>query len=66
MTNLIRLSDAVSELSVAMRDNDRTTYLHHLVLAKSVLRDLRINQLNAFKRVYLKVNRETATVKDSG
>lgn len=61
--SLVRLSDIVSELSVLRRDNDREGYLAALVASKSVLRDLRINYLNDFKRVYLQVDRSTNTAR---
>jgi hypothetical protein len=61
--NLISVSQVVSELSVAQRDTDRQNYLRHLVLVKSVIRDLKYNYLNAFKRVYLQIDKTTNTVR---
>lgn len=63
MINLVSVSQIVSELSIAMRDNDRQQYLRNLVLVKSVLRDLKYNYLNAYKRVYLQIDQTTMTVR---
>lgn len=61
--SLVRLSDIVNELSVLRRDNDREGYLAALVASKSVLRDLRINYLNAFQRVYVQIDQSTNTAR---
>lgn len=62
-SSLVRLSDIVSELSVLRRDNDREGYLAALVASKGILRELRINYLNDFKRVYLQVDQSTHTAR---
>lgn len=61
--NLIKVSDAVDELSLARRDDNRGEWLRYFILSKTVLRDLKIKYLNDFKRVYLAVNQSTNTVR---
>lgn len=61
--NYIKVSDAVDELSLSRRDNDRTDWLRYLVLSKSVARDLKIKFLNDFRRVWLPINPSTNSVR---
>lgn len=60
---LVKITDAVDELSLLRRDENRMEWLRYKVVSKHVLRDMRLIHLNAFKKVYLTVDKSTNTVR---